>query len=219
MLLVLAITLYAQFKVKRVFKKYSRITNLKNLTGVQAAQTVLDKNNIPKIIINYINGEFNDNFNPVNNTISLSSQVYSSNSITAIGVAAHEAGHAVQNYTRYKLLKIRQKLVPVTQICSQFSMPLIIFGLILPVKYNFLVNIGIILFSTAVIFQLITLPVEIDASRRALKSLASSGYLNNQELCGVKEVLSAAGMTYLALLFTSLIYLIRLILISSRRRD
>ena len=138
--------------------------------------------------------------------------------MAAVGVAAHEAGHATQHFCGYFPLKIRQFLVPVSQFGSNLVMPLVFIGLLLPVRYNFIVNLGIIFFALAVLFQVITLPVEFDASRRALKVLASSGKLREDEIEGVKKVLSAAALTYVAATFTALISLLRLILISKRRR-
>lgn len=217
MLITLGISMYAHFKVQNTFSKYSKIKTLRNITGMQSAQQVLSYNDVHDIPIKHIKGNLNDNFNPSENTIFLSDPVYSNNSVSAVGVAAHEAGHAVQNAQGYTPIKIRQLLVPITQLGSNLSMPLVFIGLLLPVQYNFIVNLGIILFSLAVIFQIITLPVEINASKRAILSLQSANLLNEEELKGAKEVLHAAALTYVAAAFTAIISLLRLILISRRR--
>ena len=148
----------------------------------------------------------------------MSDSVYSSNSVAAVGVAAHEAGHAVQYANNYAPMKFRRVLVPITNIGSTLSIPLIFIGLLLPIQYDFIVNIGIALFSFAVLFQLVTLPVEFDASRRAITTLEQSGTLYDEELIGAKKVLSAAAMTYLAATFSAVMSLFRLILIAGNRR-
>ena len=148
----------------------------------------------------------------------MSDSVYSSNSVAAVGVAAHEAGHAVQYANNYAPMKFRRVLVPITNIGSTLSIPLIFIGLLLPIQYDFIVNIGIALFSFAVLFQLVTLPVEFDASRRAIATLEQSGTLYDEELIGAKKVLSAAAMTYLAATFSAVMSLFRLILIAGNRR-
>ncbi len=202
-----------------MFNKYSKIKCWKNVTGLQSAEDVLAQNNVKNIEIGQINGEFNDHFDPKENKISLSSSIYSENSIAAVGIAAHEAGHAVQHNKKYGFIKVRQSLVPVTQICSTLAMPLVFIGLILPVQYSFVINFGILLFGVAVLFQLVTLPVEFDASHRGMAALRSSGNFTEEELYGAKKILSAAAMTYVAALFTSLITLLRLIFLASRRRN
>jgi Zn-dependent membrane protease YugP len=171
-------------------------------------------NNISDVGIKRIGGNLGDNFDPRENIIFLSEPVFSNSSVSAAGVAAHEAGHAVQYAEGYVPIKLRQFLVPITQFCSQLYMPLFFIGLLVP----FMLNLGIILFSIAVVFQLVTLPVEIDASRRALRTLKSTKMLNADELEGVKKVLWAAALTYVAATFTAVVSLLRLILIT-RRRD
>jgi Zn-dependent membrane protease YugP len=217
MLLTFAISMYAHFKVRNTFSKYSKIKTSKNITGIDSANQVLLYNGVYDVSVKHIRGNLNDNFNSSENTIFLSDPVHSNNSVSAVGVAAHEAGHAVQNAQGYTPIKIRQFLVPVTQLGSNLSMPLIFIGLLLPVQYHFIVNLGIILFSLAVIFQIVTLPVEINASKRAILSLQNANMLNKEELKGAKEVLKAAALTYVAATFTAIISLLRLILISQRR--
>lgn len=212
------VSLYAQIKVNSTFKKYSNIRNTRGLTGAEAAKKVLIQNEITDVKIEYISGELNDHFDPRTNIIRLSEPVYGSTSVAAVGVAAHEAGHAVQYANGYTPMKVRKFLVPITNIGSTLSIPLIFIGLILPVQYDFIVNIGIALFSLAVLFQLVTLPVEFDASKRAIETLEQTDTLYGEELEGAKKVLKAAAMTYLAATFTAIMSLMRLILITGNRR-
>ncbi len=218
MIPALIVSLYAQFKVHSTFSKYSKVRNTKGLTGADAATKVLMQHGITNVTVEHIRGELNDHFDPRTDVIRLSDSVYSSESVAAVGVAAHEAGHAVQHANGYSPMKIRKALVPVTNIGSTLSMPFIFIGLMLPVQYDFIVNIGIALFSLAVLFQLITLPVEFDASRRAIETLEQTDALYGEELEGAKKVLSAAAMTYLAATFTAILSLLRLILIAGNRR-
>ncbi len=218
MIPALIVSLYAQIKVDSTFKKYSNIKNTRGLTGAEAAKKVLIQNEITDVKIEYIPGNLNDHFDPRTNIIRLSGPVYDSTSVAAVGVAAHEAGHAVQYANGYTPMKIRKFLVPITNIGSTLSIPLIFIGLILPVQYDFIVNIGIALFSLAVLFQLVTLPVEFDASKRAIETLEQTNTLYGEELEGAKKVLKAAAMTYLAATFTAIMSLMRLILITGNRR-
>ncbi len=219
MLISLSISFYAQLKVKHAFNKYSKIKCSENITGEQSAQKVLEHNNVSGVCIRKTTGYFTDHFDSRSNKISLSENVHDQSSIAAISVAAHEAGHAVQNEKGYVPLKIRQFLVPITQIGSNLAMPLVFIGLLLPVRYSFIVNFGIILYSLAVLFQIITLPVEFNASRRAFESLKSTNSIEKHEEEGIKAVLSAAAFTYIAATFTALISLLRLIFIARRRKD
>jgi len=214
----LIVTMIAQIRVKSTFKKYSRIATVKNMTGAQAAQSVAQFGGATGVQVQHISGDLTDNFDPRNNTISLSDSVYAATSIAAIGVAAHEAGHSIQNAKGYFPNKIRSALVPVTNISSRMGMPLVILGLILPVQYDFVVWIGIALYSFAVLFQLATLPVEFNASFRAIRALDESGILYPDELEGAKKVLTAAAMTYLAASFTAIMSLIRLLVLANGRR-
>jgi Zn-dependent membrane protease YugP len=215
----LIVTMIAQFRVKSAFKKYSQISTVKNMTGAQAAFEVAQYGGAQGIQIQHIEGNLTDNFDPRNNTINLSDGVYGSSTIAAVGIAAHEAGHAIQNARGYFPNKIRGALVPVTNFGSRLAFPLVIIGLILPVQYNFVVMIGIVLYSLAVLFQLVTLPVEFNASYRAIKVLNESGILYPDELEGAKIVLRAAAMTYLAASFAAIMTLLRLLAIAGRRRN
>lgn len=218
MIPALLISLYAQFKVNSTFSKYSKVRNTRGLTGADAAQRVLMYNEITDVKIEHVPGNLTDHFDPKTNVIRLSDSVYSSTSVASVGVAAHEAGHAVQHAHGYALMQFRKILVPITNIGSALSMPLIFIGLLLPVQYDFVVNIGIALFSLAVLFQLITLPVEFNASRRAIETLEQTDTLYGEELIGAKKVLKAAAMTYLAATFTAVMSLLRLLLIAGNRR-
>lgn len=219
MLPAFLISMYAQFKVKSTFEKYSRVTTLHALTGMEAARRVLSYGEALGVQINRIPGNLTDHFDPRTNIISLSSAVYDRTSVSAVGVAAHEAGHAVQHAHGYFPNKIRSLLVPVTQIGSTLAMPIVFIGLILPVQYDFVVTLGIALFSLTVLFQLATLPVEFDASYRAIRALDQTGTLTPEELDGAQKVLKAAAMTYLAATFASIMSLLRLLSIANRRRD
>lgn len=218
MLPAFIISIYAQFKVNSTFAKYSRVQNMRGLTGADSAHRVLMQNEVTDVEITHVSGELTDHFDPRTNVIKLSDPVYSSTSVSAVGVAAHEAGHAVQHANGYAPMKIRKVLVPVSNVGSMLSMPLIFIGLLLPVQYEFVVNIGIALFSLAVLFQVVTLPVELDASRRALQTIEQTEMLYGEELKGAKKVLRAAAMTYLAATFTAVMSLLRLLLIVGSRR-
>jgi uncharacterized protein len=199
----LIVTMIAQSRVTSTFSKYSRVRTINQITGAEAAERVARFGGVNRLFIKRIAGNLTDNFDPRNDTISLSEAVYSSVSVSAVGVAAHEAGHAIQNAEGYFPNKIRTALVPVTNFGAQLSMPLIIIGLILPVQYDFVVYTGIVLYSLVVLFQLVTLPVEFNASSRAIRALNDAGILYPDELEGAKKVLRAAAMTYLAASFTS----------------
>ncbi len=210
--------LWAQSQVNNNFAKYSQVRTMRGMTGAEAAQYILNQNGIYDVAVCHISGHLSDNFNPKNKTINLSDSVYNSTSIAAIGVAAHEAGHAVQHAVNYKPIKIREMIIPVTQIGSWLYLPIIFIGFLFSSQY--LVNLGIILFSTLAIFQLVTLPVEFNASDRAIRTLSQSGILYGEEINGAKKVLRAAALTYVAALVSSLAQLLRLILIfGGRRRD
>lgn len=214
----LVISLYAGIKVRITFAKYSNVRTSSGMTGADAAIRVLSANGVNDVFINRINGDLNDHFDPRDNTIRLSDSVYSKDSVAAVGVAAHEAGHAVQHASGYGPIKIRQAITPISQFGSVLYMPLIFIGIMFPVQWGFMVNVGIIFFSLVVLFQLITLPVELDASRRALVTLKSTGVLSSEELVGAKKVLTAAAMTYLAATLTAILSLLRLLTIAGGRR-
>lgn len=207
--------LFAQINVKSTFNKYSRKNNSRGLTGAEIARQILDANGLYNVRIEHISGSLTDHFSPNENVVRLSDDVYGKSTIASAGVAAHEVGHAIQHSVGYAPIKIRNAIIPITQIGSSISMPIFIIGIALSFKP--LVTAGILLFSAVVFFQLITLPVEFNASRRALKTLESRNILEGDELKGSAKVLRAAAMTYLAGLFSSLASLIRLIAISNRR--
>ncbi len=208
--------IWAQSCVNRNFEKYRKIGTMRGMTGAQAAQYVLEQNGIYDVSIRRISGQLSDNFDSRTNTISLSESVYNSTSVAAVGVAAHEAGHAIQYATGYKPIKLRSMIIPVTQIGSKLYFPIIILGIIMSSQY--LVNLGIILFATIALFQLVTLPVEFNASNRAVAALERGGIVYGDEINGVKKVLKAAALTYVAALVSSLAQLLRLILIYGNRR-
>ena len=212
------IALIVQFKLKLTYGKYSKIGNSRNLTGAQAARMILDSHGLTYVPINMVQGELSDHFNPTNNTVNLSSAVYGGTSIASIGIAAHEVGHAIQHAENYTPNKIRSAIIPVTNFGSQVSIILIILGLVMS-SFIWLAYIGVILYSTAMLFQLVTLPVEFNASARAMKHIKELGIANNDDQKGVKKVLSAAAMTYVAALITSLANLLRLFLIVRSRDD
>lgn len=218
MIPALIIAIYAQYKVNSTFKKYSKVRNSRNITGAEAAKRVLFNSGINDVKIEHVSGELTDHFDPRTKVIRLSDSVYNSTSVSAIGVAAHEAGHAVQYEVGYAPIKIRGALIPITQFGSTISMPLLFIGLLIP-SYGWLATAGIVLFSFSVLFQLVTLPVEFNASRRAIETLDKTGLLYGEELQGAKKVLSAAALTYLAAMITAVLTLLRLIFIFGRRND
>lgn len=214
----LLIGLWAQAKVKSTFAKYSRVFSSRGITGAQVSQLILEQNGIHNVAIRHINGSLTDNYNPSTHVISLSDDVYASSSVAAIGVAAHETGHAIQHDVGYGPIKLREAIIPVTNIGSKLYLPIILIGCIL--SSQSLLDLGIILFATIALFQLVTLPVEFNASNRAIKTLENYGVLDRNELSGAKKVLSAAAMTYVAALLSSLGQLLRfIVLFGGRRRN
>ena len=212
--------LYAQFKVSSTYKKYSQVKNARGFTAAEVARKILDDNGLYDVAIVKIAGNLTDNFNPKTKTVSLSETVYNSQSVAAIGVAAHECGHAVQHAEGYTLIKIRSALVPVTNFGSTFGFIILAIGLLFG-NYS-IAMIGVLLYSLMAVFQAVTLPVEFNASNRALKTLASHYILEDDELKMSKKVLSAAAMTYVAALVSTLATILRLLLIvgsGTRRRD
>ncbi len=217
-ILAFLLTLFASFGVKSTFKKYSTVINARGYTAADAARRILDANGLRNIQIERVSGELTDHFDPKANVVRLSDSTYYSNSVAAIGVAAHECGHAVQHAVGYVPIKIRNSIVPVVNIGNALSMPLFLLGLILG-RYNLAIA-GVLLFSFVLVFQLVTLPVEFNASRRALKILDTSDMLYGDELKGARKVLTAAAMTYVAGVAATALQLLRLLLIAnSRRRD
>ena len=209
-------SLWAQSQVKNTYARYSK--EFAGLTGAEAARMVLEMNGVTGVTIQPIAGELTDHFDPRTNTISLSQGVYDVTSVAAVGVAAHEAGHAVQYAVGYSPIKIRTAIIPVTQIGSYLSWPLLLIGLLLGSET--LDMAGVLLFCAVVAFQLVTLPVEFNASNRALDALGASGYLKEEQLNGAGKVLRAAAMTYVAALAQAVAQLLRLLMIANRsRRD
>ncbi len=204
--------LIAQIKVKTTFNKYSSEHNQHGYTAKEVARRILDDNGLQNISIEYISGELTDHYDPSANVIRLSDSVYSSTSVAAIGVAAHEVGHAIQHAKGYAPIKVRQAIIPVTQIGSKLAIPLVLLGMLFA-SLNWLVPVGIFLYTGVVLFQAVTLPVEFDASNRALKTLDENLILYKDEVKMAKKVLGAAAMTYVAAMFSSLMSLLRLILI------
>lgn len=215
----IVITLVASAKVKSAFAKYSRVRTRTGITGAQAAERILHESGIYDVQIQAVAGNLTDHYDPRNKVLRLSDSVYGSSSLAAVGVAAHECGHAIQHQNSYAPLILRSTLVPVANFGSMTAWPIIILGIFL--GYNeFLVNLGIILFSAAVVFQLITLPVEFNASKRAIARLSETGILYGDELGQSKKVLDAAALTYVAAAAASILQLLRLILLfGGRRRD
>lgn len=218
MLPFMLLSLYCSAKVNSTFSKYSKLSNRRGLTGAQAAQQVLSANGVTGVKIEHVSGNLSDHFDPRTNTIRLSDSVYSNASVAAVGVAAHEAGHAVQHAQGYVPNKIRSAIVPVANFGSKLSWFLIFIGLLLPVQFNFVVTLGIVFFSFSVLFTLVTLPVEFNASKRALQTIENYNLLNEDECKGAKKTLSAAAMTYVAAAAVSVAQLLRLLLIANRRR-
>lgn len=214
----LILTLIAQGLVNSRYKKYSSIANSRGLTGEMAARMVLSAHGITNVRIEPVSGKLTDHYSPKENVIRLSEDVYSKASVAAVGIAAHEAGHAVQHAEGYTPNKIRTSLVPIAGVSSKLAMPLIIIGLILPLGSGILLRLGIIAYSLAVFVYLITLPVEFDASRRALATIQANYMLDAGEYDGAKKILTAAAMTYVASALTMLLQLLRLIMIASSRR-
>lgn len=214
------ITLICQVKVQSTFSKYSKIRNSRNITGAQAAEYVLRQNGVTGVRIEHVSGSMTDHFDPRTNVIRLSDTVYNSNSVAAVGVACHEAGHAVQHAEGYLPNKIRSIILPMAKIGSQLSWILILLGLIFTAKVGFvLLYIGIVLFSLSVLFTIATLPVEFNASKRALECIRESDLLYGDEYTGAKRTLQAAAMTYVAAAITAIMQLLRLIIIARGRRD
>ncbi len=216
-------SLWASAKVNGTYRKYKNLGTSSGMTGAQAARLILDRNGLRNVRIMKIDGQLTDHYDPRNQTISLSQDIHDGSSAVAVGIAAHEVGHAIQHAESYTPLKIRNAIIPVTSIGSQLSIPLVLLGLFLSrVSQDFILLAygGIALFGLVVVFQLLTLPTEFNASSRALAKIGEYGILREDETKPVKKVLSAAAMTYVAALAVSLVQLLRLLLIVSggRRR-
>ena len=215
-LVVIVFSLWAQGSVKSTYAKYSKVSSRRGYTGAAIAQNILDKNGITDVRIGQVSGTLSDHYSPKEKMIRLSDGVYGSSSVAALGIAAHEAGHTCQHYGNYGFIKLRNAILPFAQIGSSAAIPLVVLGVSL--SFGFLVDIGIIVFLFAVLFHLITLPVELNASNRAMKALEEGHYLDEEELMGTRKVLTAAAMTYVAALASSLLQFLRLLSIANRRR-
>lgn len=213
----LLIAMWAQFKVQSTFNKYSKMRASRGYTAAEIARKLLDENELYNVSVERVSGNLTDHYDPKANVIRLSDSVYNSTSVAAIGVAAHETGHAIQYARKYAPIKLRSAIIPLSQIGSRLSIPLIILGLIF--SFRPLVIGGIVLFALVALFQLITLPVEFNASRRALAFLENGDYLYGEELKGAKKTLTAAAMTYVAALVVALVQLLRLVLLFGRRNN
>lgn len=225
LILSLILSIYAQFKVSSTFKKYSRVYTQRGYNATDVAGMILRTNGIYNVYITRVRGNLTDHFNPRDNTLALSDTVYASTSAAAIGVAAHEAGHAIQHNVGYFPIRLRSALVPITSIASKMSMIVILLGLLLSalsllggIGYAILL-LGVMLFSVTTLFSLVTLPCEFNASRRAIGALRASGWYSEDELRCAKAVLGAAALTYVAATLSSLVTLLRFVIILIGRRD
>ena len=215
----LIIAMIASANVRSTYRKYQQIGNSRGLTGQMAARQILDANGLYNVSIEHISGELSDHYDPRANVVRLSDSTFNSTSVAVVGVAAHEVGHAIQYATGYSPMKLRSAVIPLTNIGSTLSYPMVILGLVLGNSYvgDMLINAGIFLFLAVVLFQFATLFVEFNASARAMKTLDSQHILEGNELSMSRKVLTAAALTYVAALFTAIVNLLRLILIASGR--
>lgn len=213
----LILGLWAQSRVKGAYAEYSRIPTRLGRNAAEVVDDLLRRNGNNNVRIGRVNGQLTDHYNPGNETLNLSEGVYASSSIAALGIAAHEAGHAMQKYDGYAPLKLRTAIVPAVNICSALSTPLFFLGLLM--TWETLTTLGIVFFAASTVFALVTLPVEFNASNRAVAMLVDGGYVTGEEERGVRRVLNAAALTYVAAAVTSLLSLLRLVLIANRRRD
>ena len=218
-LIGVVLSLLASGKVKSTFSRYSQVRNSRGLTGAQAAEQVLHTAGIYDVRIEHVGGNLTDHYDPRTKVLRLSDSVYGQTSGAAVGVAAHECGHAIQHARGYAPLKLRSTLVPVANFGAKLAWPLIIFGLFIRGESStLLINAGIIAFLAAVVFQLVTLPVEFNASNRAIRMLADSGMMYGDEIKGAKKVLSAAALTYVASAATAILQLLRILILTGGRR-
>lgn len=212
----LVLTVYAQIRVTSTFNKYAKVRSGRGLTGAEGARMLLDSSGLQNVTIEMVEGRLSDHYDPRSRTLRLSRDVAEGASLASLGVAAHEAGHAVQHAEGYAPMKLRSLLVPVASLGSNLGYILFLAGLIF-FRSPLLVNLGIVFFSAAVFFTVVTLPVELDASRRALASLSDKGILVSNEIDGARAVLRAAALTYLAAALMAILNLVRMILISRSR--
>lgn len=214
------LSMIASAKVNSTFNKYSRVRSASGMTGAEAAQRILHQNGIYDVAVEHVRGNLTDHYDPKNKVLRLSDATYASDSVAAVGVAAHECGHALQHNVGYLPLRIRSAIVPAANIGSKLGIPIILLGVLLGSNY-FLIELGIWVFSLAVLFQIVTLPVEFNASNRAMVMMERYGILGGDELRSTRKVLSAAAMTYVAAAASSILQLLRLVLLfgGNRRRD
>ena len=214
------ICMIASARVKATYNKYASYRSMSGMTGAEAAQRILNSAGIYDVRIQHVSGNLTDHYNPANKTLNLSDSVYGSSSVAAVGVAAHECGHALQHQQGYVPLKVRSALVPAANFGSSLAWPLIILGLFFTSNTgDVLIHVGILLFSLAVLFQLVTLPVEFNASGRAVKILGETGILSSEELPYTKKVLGAAALTYVASAASAILQLLRIVLLFGGRGD
>ena len=211
------LALWAQVKVKSTYNKFSKVSNTKGITGAYAAQAVLTHYGINDVRIEQVSGKLTDHYDPKAKVIRLSEGVYGSSTIAAVGIACHEAGHAAQHAQDYAPIKIRNSLVPVCNIGSSLGIPLALIGYFL--GFEPLISIGLLLYAAIALFQVVTLPVELNASRRAMKVIDETGLLQDEEQSGAKKVLTAAAMSYIASMLVAIANLLRLILRFNNRRN
>lgn len=210
------LTLFASFGVNSTFKKYNEVYSSRGITAADAARKILDANGLYNIRIEHVSGNLTDHFSPKEGVVRLSDATYNSSSVAAIGVAAHECGHAIQHQTGYVPIKIRNGIVPIVNVSNALSMPLFILGLILSIGP--LAMAGALLFGMVLVFQLVTLPTETNASRRAMKTLDEMAILEGDELIGARKTLTAAAMTYVAAVASTALQFLRLVMLANRRR-
>lgn len=208
--------LYAQSKVKATFAKYLRVRNSRNITGAEAARRILDRNGLHDIQIEYSRGSLSDHYDPRKRVLRLSNEVYNGTSVASVSVAAHESGHAIQHARGYAPLQIRNTIAPTVGFASQAAFPLAFLGLFMGSGGAFLIEIAIYLYSAAVFFQVITLPVEFNASNRAILQMEENGIISDGEIKGAKSVLNAAALTYVAAMATAVANLLRLMILRNR---
>ena len=210
------VCMIASARVSSVYKKYNRIRSMSGMTGAMAAMEILRRNGITDVAVQHVPGNLTDHYDPRSRTVNLSDATYGSNSVAAVGVAAHECGHVLQHHTGYIPLQIRSTILPAANIGSKAGIPIILLGLFF--SFSPLITIGIWVFSLAVLFQVVTLPVEFNASRRALVMLEDYGILGPEEVDSSRKVLRAAAMTYVASAASAVVQLLRLVLLNNRRR-
>lgn len=216
-ILMAILCMFAGYRVQSVYKKYNRVRSMSGMTGAQVAMEILRRNGVTDVTVQHVPGDLTDHYDPGTKVVNLSDSTYGSSSVAAVGVAAHECGHVMQHQMGYIPLQIRSALVPAANIGSKAGVPIIILGMFLSISP--LITIGIWVFSLAVLFQVVTLPVEFDASHRALVMLEEYGILGPDEVSDSRKVLSAAAMTYVASAAAAVVQLLRLVMLNNRRRD